>query len=821
MATRRTSVRPRDEHERTCARKWPHPMSFAASSTVTPSFLNLRPQRLTAYAARRLLLKSLSLVVLVCWANLSARASITINIFAGAVRTADGSAPMPPGGQVFLVASTTDGVFDGPTAGAFVTGDDVILQRWDFDSGLGDGLFLGALQFEPAGVPHLTAGDPLRLYWFPTLTAGSTSPGDGTPYGFCRGAAGIDGSDAWVVPAEGSTVDLTFATESAGGSHPDSAGAASSVVVGNLPPALTSQPQAQAHAAGTTVTFTVTATGSPPLNYQWRRNGANIAAATSATLTLSSVTAADSGVYSVRVWNDYGSVVSTWADLVVLADPANGNPPGLPLYSSLPPKQKDQDSLVLVTHGWNPDLPLWPDAPPSDVPWLNDFAGSVGDYLAAHGLRNWQVVPYKWLANSFTHLPDSAAVNGAKEGANVGRDIVNQGWNHVHLLGHSAGAAFIQGAADMIKALNQSIVVHETFLDPYLQLGCPGRSAYGANADWADSYFAHDFWTDDLGSLIIQPSLTEGRLANAYNVDATQLDPSALLVPAYCGSLADPSQICGFEVISRHDWPPVFYTNTVSGSQPGAEGLGFPLSKEGGGWANHGTYSRGDPPRILGTLVRLVHNEASAVVNPALQLGQLASQVSPSGIVQFLQKGFHARTGLGGGLPAWVSFAVPVTNQVNFVTFDAQFDSTNGAVGLLSAYWGTNLIGTVDERVVVPGRQQYSFALPEGAPTGLYLLGFRLDPHSDVQSSVNLTNIATGFSGVATQIQLHITRNATNSNHAITLTAAPGLYYQLQSSADLKNWTPLASVLNTNGTATMIEPATNSLGQRFYRAVVP
>ena len=108
----------------------------------------------------------------------------------------------------------------------------------------------------------------------------------------------------------------------------------------------------------------------------------------------------------------------------------------------------------------------------------------------------------------------------------------------------------------------------------------------------------------------------------------------------------------------------------------------------------------------------------------------------------------------------------------------------------------------------------------ELALTGLYLLGFRLDPHSDVQSSVNVTNIATGFSGVATPIQLQIARNATNPNPAITLTAAPGFYYQLQSSADLKNWTPLASVLNTSGTVQIIDTATNSLQQRFYRAVM-
>ncbi len=593
-----------------------------------------------------------------------------------------------------------------------------------------------------------------------------------------------------------------------------------------IPPQILAQPQSQAVALGANVLFSVTVSGTTPLYCQWRKGGVDIPGANMAALTFC-VRASDLGRYSVVVWNAGGWVVSAGADLVVPDDPANGNPPSLLTYPSLPAKQPGKDSLVLLTHGWSPKFGSV--LPPPDVPWLNELARSINDYLATNALVHWQVVAYEWLFNSFTWLPDSAAENGAKEGANVGCDIVNQGWSHVHLIGNSAGAALIQATTDMVKARNPSIVVHETFLDPYLRVGYPGRAAYGAKADWAESYFAHDYLSDDLGSLILQPSLTEGRLANAYNVNVTQLDPSALLIPG--GTLIDPLY---FEVLSWHDWPHEFYKNTVSGTQPGAEGLGFPLSMEGGGWANRGSYPRGDPPRVLGNLAMVVQNEFSTAVNGALKLAELVFKVSPSGFVQWLQNGFHLVTGTGGGpspkgpepkdvggLPVWVSFAVPVTNQVNFVTFEAQFDSTNGAVGLLSVYWGTNLIGTVDERVVIPGPQQYSFALPATTPAGLYLLGFRLDPHSDVQSSVNVTNIATGFSGIAVPIQLQIACSATNSSPTITLTAAPGFYYQLQTSADLVNWTPLASVLNTNGTAQIIDTTANSLEQRFYRAVLP
>src|SRR5207245_4038912 len=50
-------------------------------------------------------------------------------------------------------------------------------------------------------------------------------------------------------------------------------------------PAITSQPGNQTVTAGQTATFTVVASGSAPLAYQWQKNGANIAGATAASYT--------------------------------------------------------------------------------------------------------------------------------------------------------------------------------------------------------------------------------------------------------------------------------------------------------------------------------------------------------------------------------------------------------------------------------------------------------------------------------------------------------------------------------------------------------
>ena len=66
-------------------------------------------------------------------------------------------------------------------------------------------------------------------------------------------------------------------------------------------PAITTQPVGQTVAAGSTATFSVTATGAVPLSYQWRLNGTAISGATSATLTLTSVQANQAGSYSVVI----------------------------------------------------------------------------------------------------------------------------------------------------------------------------------------------------------------------------------------------------------------------------------------------------------------------------------------------------------------------------------------------------------------------------------------------------------------------------------------------------------------------------------------
>ena len=88
-----------------------------------------------------------------------------------------------------------------------------------------------------------------------------------------------------------------------------------------VPPLISTQPQSQTNASGTTVTFSVVATGSAPLSYQWSFDGTNLDGAVGATLTLTNVQSDEAGDYTVGVTNAFGGSQSSNAILTVAALP--------------------------------------------------------------------------------------------------------------------------------------------------------------------------------------------------------------------------------------------------------------------------------------------------------------------------------------------------------------------------------------------------------------------------------------------------------------------------------------------------------------------
>lgn len=99
------------------------------------------------------------------------------------------------------------------------------------------------------------------------------------------------------------------------------------------PPAITTHPAPPFSLVGSSVTLSVRATGAPPLHYQWFKDETAIEGAQSATLTLTNLTLADAGDYSVVVSNAVGSATSENGELIVEV------PSPLPVILSQPEPQ--------------------------------------------------------------------------------------------------------------------------------------------------------------------------------------------------------------------------------------------------------------------------------------------------------------------------------------------------------------------------------------------------------------------------------------------------------------------------------------------------
>ena len=227
-----------------------------------------------------------------------------------------------------------------------------------------------------------------------------------------------------------------------------------------------------------------------------------------------------------------------------------------------------------------------------------------------------------------------------------------------------------------------------------------------------------------------------------------------------------------------------------------------------------------NPSQILG-IPDPVCNQGTYVSTPAynqsvVNFSQSANQQSDTGVIDIL----NGRLKLTTDSPAWLTTVISVSNAVNTVAFDCDFESPSGAQGLLTVYWDTNVLGSVDERVVQPGPQHYTLPFPAAA-SGIHTLGFRLDPFSDVHSTAVITNVVTEYVGVSQPFSLSVTTNTLAGMLVFQLTGQSGFTYTVQGSPDLVTWTNIATLVNTNGTVQFFDQNSPGFGHRFYRAVAP
>ncbi|MBI2623086.1 MAG: hypothetical protein HYW65_00715, partial [Candidatus Liptonbacteria bacterium] len=226
--------------------------------------------------------------------------------------------------------------------------------------------------------------------------------------------------------------------------------------------------------------------------------------------------------------------------------------------------------------------------------------------------------------------------------------------------------------------------------------------------------------------------------------------------------------------------------------------------------------------QVLGTpdapcVTPFINQSTPLFANPILNFEGFTFIASTTGTKELFPTGFK----LGTESPVWIATELAVTNKVNLLSFEAAFTSKAGAEGLLSVYWGTNVIGSLDERVTVSGLRKYSFPLPAAMTNGVRMLGFRLDPFSQIQSSAIITNMALGFAGIRDPFSLSFTGQLKDGVPILQLIGPRGFTYAVESSTNLVDWKPAAFLINTGGSVRFADPSATGATARFYRAVGP
>jgi glucose/arabinose dehydrogenase len=159
--------------------------------------------------------------------------------------------------------------------------------------------------------PSAFVGD----YFFADLCSGwirRFHPVSGTAEGFATGISSpvdlkvsSDGSLFYLARGSGSNTGVVFKIQ----------------YTANQAPTISVHPANQTVSVGGSATFTVQASGTPPLNYQWQRNGFDIAGATASSVTVQSAQPSDDGaLFRCVVSNAFGSVTSNAARLTVVAN---------------------------------------------------------------------------------------------------------------------------------------------------------------------------------------------------------------------------------------------------------------------------------------------------------------------------------------------------------------------------------------------------------------------------------------------------------------------------------------------------------------------
>jgi hypothetical protein len=310
-----------------------------------------------------------------------------------------------------------------------------------------------------------------------------TATGTGTlAYQWKKNGAAISGatSASYTTPAtaasdNGASFTVTI-TGTAG--NVTSNAATLTVSIPNTPPSISTQPASKSVIAGQTATFSVSATGTAPMTYQWNKGAAAISGATSASYTTPGTTTADNGAqFTVTVTNGAGKITSNAATLTVTAATATLNASQTTLNFSSVNIGSNSILPVTFTNGGN-----------SNVTVSNVTISGAG--FSASGIPSGQIVaPGKTATLNVTFAPSGTgpipgSVSVASNATNSPASITLSGTgvqpvSHSVTLTWTASASTVSGynvyrstvSGGPYTKLNSTPVAGTTYTDSTVQAG--------------------------------------------------------------------------------------------------------------------------------------------------------------------------------------------------------------------------------------------------------------------------------------------------------------------------------------------------------------
>jgi hypothetical protein len=590
-----------------------------------------------------------------------------------------------------------------------------------------------------------------------------------------------------------------------------------------IPPTIGTQPQSQTNIAGTTALFYVGATGTAPLNYQWKFGSANLAGATSSALTLTNIQASNVGNYTVVVSNVAGSTTSSVAVLTVWVPPA----------VTIQPLSRTNVAGTTATFSVNAT-----GTAPLSYQWqLNNspLGGASGSALT---LTNVQTSDAGNYAVIVTNVAGSVTSSVATLTVWVPPTLAAQPQSRTNIAGTTATFT--------VSATGTTPLSYQWRLNNSLLGGANGSALTLTNVQ-----------TSDAGNYSVVITNVAGAITSSPAALTIWVPPQITIQPQSQTNIAGTT--VSFSVTATGTAPLSYQWLLSSNNIIGATGTILTLTNVGA--INAGIYS------VLVTNVAglaLSSNATLTVIQPVAISSQPLSQFVAAGSnVTFIvgalgtpplvyQWSLNGLNIAGATASLYVrtnaqtadagNYTVTITNLGGGATSDPAVLTVNNAPILTAIpdkiiHAGSMLVVTNTANDIDLPLQNLTFTLDPGAPAGAAMdgaSGVLTWPTTVAQSgTTNAFTVRVTDNGIPSQSDVKSflatvvaplsfqSIIVSNSIVALTWQAIPGVVYQIQYKPSLSdsNWTALPPDIRASGTTASATDTAGSV-QRFYRVMM-